>query len=58
MPNTAASAKNFLQRLPAVAPLCNSEKPRGREQTVVVTGKLHVLLLGPNKLKRRQVNGI
>ena len=41
-----------------LAPLCNSEKPRGRNQTFVIAGKLHALLLIADKLERREVNGI
>ncbi len=51
-------SNDCLQRLLALAPHFNSEKPRRGNEAFVITGKLHYLLLGTDKLKRRKVNGI
>jgi len=48
----------FLQSSLAIGPFCDSEKPRSGNQTFIVTGKLHVLLLRADELKGRKVNSI
>jgi hypothetical protein len=56
-PKDSRICHGFLQGSLALAPVYESERLRSRNQTFIVTGKLHVLLLRTDKFKRRKVNG-